>query len=113
MCTCYIVHSYGLHNDLTLSWAALYTGDFEAALWHAEAPERWRCKRSFFDWLLVFMDGMVAIPWHVLIRFGRWHDILARPLPKDTGRFRVSTATAHYAKGIAFAVLGNIEEVCT
>ncbi|GFG18029.1 hypothetical protein IFM5058_08793 [Aspergillus udagawae] len=56
------------------------------------------------DWLEAFF----AVRAHVMIRFGMWGDILSMPLPEDQELFCVTTATLHYAKGIAAAATGNI-----
>lgn len=58
------------------------------------------------DWLEYF----VSIRSHVLIRFGRWDDIAALHLPQDQRLYCVTTATIHYAKAIAAAAQGRIEE---
>jgi hypothetical protein len=42
---------------------------------------------------------------HVLVRFGRWHEILAEPSPGDPKIYRLSTPMHHYARGIAYATL--------
>jgi tetratricopeptide (TPR) repeat protein len=56
------------------------------------------------DWL----EGFVAMKMHVLIRFGRWQEIIAAPLPDDRDLYRVTTAMMHYAKGVAHAATGQI-----
>jgi tetratricopeptide (TPR) repeat protein len=56
------------------------------------------------DWL----EGFVSMKPHVLIRFGRWQEILDEALPEDRRLFCVTTAMLHYAKGIAFAATGQI-----
>ncbi|MGI9005211.1 MAG: hypothetical protein ACR2FU_03270 [Streptosporangiaceae bacterium] len=58
------------------------------------------------DWL----EGFVPMRLHVLIRFGRWAEIIATPLPADQERYCVTTAMTHYAKGIACAASGQIPE---
>jgi hypothetical protein len=58
------------------------------------------------DWL----EGFVPMKMHVLIRFGRWDDIIAEPLPADQGLYCVTTAMTHYAKGVACAATGRIGE---
>jgi tetratricopeptide (TPR) repeat protein len=58
------------------------------------------------DWL----EGFVAMRLHVLIRFGRWPEILAAPLPADPGLYLVTTAMTHYAKGVAHAASGHVAE---
>jgi tetratricopeptide (TPR) repeat protein len=58
------------------------------------------------DWL----EGFVAMRLHVLIRFGRWPEILAAPLPADPDLYLVTTAMTHYAKGVAHAASGHVAE---
>jgi hypothetical protein len=54
------------------------------------------------------VDGFMAVPLHVLIRFGRWQEILDEPAPGEA--FAVSTAMWHYARGVAFANTERIAE---
>jgi tetratricopeptide (TPR) repeat protein len=56
------------------------------------------------DWL----EGFVSMKLHVLIRFGRWHDILAEEFREDRALFCVTTAMTHYAKAVAHAALGDL-----
>ena len=32
----------------------------------------------------VFLEAFMTMPWHVMVRFGKWDDILAEPLRTDT-----------------------------
>jgi tetratricopeptide (TPR) repeat protein len=56
------------------------------------------------------LEGYYATRMHVLVRFGRWHDIIAAPLPDDPGLYLVTTAMHHYAKGVAHAALKDFRE---
>ena len=47
---------------------------------------------------------------HVLVRFGRGHDIIARALPVDRELYCVTTAMHRYERGVAQSALGNIAE---
>ncbi|KAK3186814.1 hypothetical protein K4F52_004560 [Lecanicillium sp. MT-2017a] len=58
------------------------------------------------DWL----EGFLAMRMHALIRFGMWEEVLKLELPKDQDLYCVCTALTHYAKGMAHAALGNIDE---
>ena len=58
------------------------------------------------DWL----EGFFSMRLHVLIRFGRWSDILELQLPQDQELYSTTTAMVHYAKGIALANLDRIDE---
>ncbi|MET9871437.1 hypothetical protein ABZZ16_35905, partial [Streptomyces sp. NPDC006386] len=56
------------------------------------------------DWLEAFLGMRV----HVLIRFGRWTDILALPAPTDPDLYSVTTALRHYARGVALSATGEV-----
>ena len=58
------------------------------------------------DWL----EGFVPMKLHALIRFGRWQDIVDTPLPADQDLYCVTTAMTHYAKGIACAATGRLND---
>jgi tetratricopeptide (TPR) repeat protein len=51
------------------------------------------------DWL----ESFVPMRLHALVRFGRWEEIIADPLPADPELYCVTTALTHYAKGVALA----------
>lgn len=57
------------------------------------------------DWL----EGYVAMKVHAQIRFGRWADIIAEPLPEDRELYCATTAMLHYGKTLAYAVLQEVE----
>lgn len=56
------------------------------------------------DWL----EGFVAMKVHVWVRFGRWAEILAEPLPADPDLYCVTTAMQHYARGLAYAATTQV-----
>ncbi|KAI0444668.1 TPR domain protein [Xylaria telfairii] len=58
------------------------------------------------DWL----EGFLAMRVHALIRFGRWQEIIDLALPTDPDLYSVTTAMTHYAKGVALAATGKVEE---
>jgi tetratricopeptide (TPR) repeat protein len=51
------------------------------------------------------LEGYYSVRTHVLVRFGRWHDILNETAPEDPGLYLVTTAMHHYARAIAAATL--------
>jgi tetratricopeptide (TPR) repeat protein len=57
-----------------------------------------------------FFESYMAIWVHVLIRFGRWRQIIDEPLPEDADLYGNLTATLLYAKGIAHAARGEVVE---
>jgi hypothetical protein len=58
------------------------------------------------DWL----EGFLAMRVHVLIRFGRWQDIIDLALPSDPDLYCVTTAMQHYAKGVAYSATSRVDE---
>ncbi|OJD32774.1 tpr domain protein [Diplodia corticola] len=102
---------YRLHDYHSLVYAAMFNGQSRAALdtvakmeEHLPASLLSVDSPPMADWLESFLSARL----HVLVRFGRWHDILALPLPADPHLYCVTTAMTHYAKGIAYAVTADI-----
>lgn len=102
-----------IHNLHLKVYAAMFLGQYYEALDAAEkiienAPEELlRIENpAMADWT----EGYVAVKAHVYIRFGRWQDIIDHPLPEDSELYSMTTATWLYAKGIARAVRGEIEQ---
>ena len=58
----------------------------------------------------IFLESYVTMPWHVMVRFGKWDDILAEPLYTDRDVFPATIATQHYARGVAYASKGMVPE---
>ena len=52
-----------------------------------------------------FVEPYIQYPFLTLVTFGRWDDILARPLPPLSLSY--SRGMVHYARGIAFAAKGD------
>lgn len=57
------------------------------------------------DWL----EGFLTMRVHVLIRFGRWQELLDLELPRDAELYCVTTAMMHYGKGVALAATGEVD----
>jgi tetratricopeptide (TPR) repeat protein len=53
-------------------------------------------------------DGFLAMPLEVLVRFGRWDDVLAAPEPPE--HFPLSRALRRCARGIALAAKGDVAQ---
>ncbi|OCF34471.1 hypothetical protein I317_04935 [Kwoniella heveanensis CBS 569] len=104
---------YRLHDYHTIVYAAMHCGQFFEAIRAVDGmenslvPEVLRVESPpMADWLEYFL----SVRPHVLVRFGKWDEILATPLPEDQHLYCTLTATLHYAKGIACAVTGKIPE---
>jgi len=59
--------------------------------------------------LVTTTEAYYAMKMHVLVRFGRWREIIEEPSPGDPSIYRISTPMHHYARGIAYATLQNPE----
>ena len=58
------------------------------------------------DWL----EGFVPVKQHVLVRFGKWQEILDQDLPDDAGLYCVTTAMMRYARAVAYASTERVDE---
>jgi tetratricopeptide (TPR) repeat protein len=56
------------------------------------------------------LEGYYSMKMHVMVRFGRWREIIEMPLPDDPELYPVTTAMQHYAKGVSYAFLKNFPE---
>jgi tetratricopeptide (TPR) repeat protein len=104
---------YRAHDYHFKIYGAMFLGQAQAALAAADQlaaaiPEELLRVQTppMADWL----EGFVPMKMHALIRFGRWDDIIAAPLPADQHLYCVTTAMTHYAKGVACAAAGHIGE---
>src|SRR6478752_6844650 len=87
--------------------AALFAEALTAAAeLRAALPETLLRTGAWADWL----EGFVPMGLHALIRFGRWDDILAEPIPEDAELYSVTTALLRYARGVAYAATGRVDE---
>lgn len=104
---------YRSHNYHFKIYGAMFLGRSRTALetvdqLEAAIPEELLRVRvpPMADWL----EGFLSMKMHVLIRFGRWQDIIDAPLPVDRELYCVTVAMMHYAKGVAFAASGYVDE---
>ena len=107
---------YRLHNYHFTVWAAMFDGQFSTALEYAEAaqrllgPDAVTCMLGDLPIGSMYLEAFTSLPWHVLIRFGKWEEIIKRPVKEDKDLYAGAVAIAHYARGVAFAVLGKTED---
>jgi hypothetical protein len=55
--------------------------------------------------LVATTEAYYAMKMHVLVRFGRWREIIEESLPGDPETYKVSIPMHHYARSIAYATL--------
>ena len=98
---------YFVHNIHFLSWSACMEGRYETAMKAARDLER-DIPKDFLHGFPQFADGFMPTPYHIMIRFGKWNEILAEPEPES---FRhISRTMRHYARGVAYSALGKTDE---
>jgi len=104
---------YRIHNYHFAVYGAMFLGQYGPALAAAEEliatmPE---------DFLRIpsppmadFFESYLAVKQHVFVRFGKWEQIIAQGLPTDPVLYSNLTAMIHYAKGVAHAALGQVDQ---
>jgi tetratricopeptide (TPR) repeat protein len=100
---------YRIHNLHFEMYGAMFLARPTQALAAAEAL-RETLPEPVVRYLPQFFEAFVAMRTHVLVRFGRWAEILAEPLPQDAELYSYTTAILRYARVVALANLGRIGE---
>lgn len=98
---------YRAHNFHFLAYAAMFDGQKEIAVNAANemvAQIPLETVRAFPD----FLDGFIAVPTHVMVRFGMWKELIGAPAPPAD--LEVTTAFWRYGRTVAFAAAGRVDE---
>ena len=98
--------AYYPHNIHFESIAAGMMGDSATALAAAQHLVEAIPEQAYRD--LPFFEDFRPIPYQALIRFGRWQEMVDAPAPGEELPF--ATAFWHYARGVALANLGRVDE---
>ncbi len=98
---------YRIHNYHFLVYGAMFDGQSELALRTAREIPKQVPAEMLID-QVDFLDAFMPMPLHVLIRFGRWEDILNEPEPAEY--LPMSRSIWHYARGVAFAATGKVAQ---
>ncbi|CAN5227904.1 tetratricopeptide repeat protein [soil metagenome] len=104
---------YRAHDLHFVVYSAMFSGQSKVVLTAADeladqlTPEVLSIESPpMADWL----EAFVPLKIHVLIRFGRWDQLIAEPLPEDTNLYCTTTATIYYGRGVAHAAKGQIAQ---
>jgi tetratricopeptide (TPR) repeat protein len=98
---------YFMHNVHFLSYAAMMQGRYQTAIAAARKIEQ-TIPADFLKNYMSMADAFMPTSLHVLIRFGKWNEILAEPEAEEARLF--SRAERHYARAVAYAALGQTQE---
>ena len=96
---------YALHNYHFITYGAMFSGDYKAALGAADGI-RAVMTQELLAWggMHRFGDTYCAVRYHVMVRFGKWAEILAEPILENDELNIYQIATLHYARALAFAL---------
>lgn len=98
---------YRIHNYHFLVYGAMFDGQSELALKAARDIKR-QVPEEMIRAQVDFLDAFMPTDLHVLVRFGRWEEILEQPEPADY--LPMSRSIWHYARTIAYASTNRVEE---
>ena len=107
---------YRMHNFHFTVWAAMFTGQFGKSLEYSEVmleyidKEAVTCMLGELPLGLMYLEPMRIVLLEVLVRFGKWDEILKRAIEQEKELYPSSVAMSRYARGVAFAALGRVEE---
>ena len=104
--------SYRCHNYHFKVYGAMFLGQYRPAIDAATemistlpADLLKTGSPPMADWL----EGFVPSKQHVLIRFGKWQEIIDQPLPEDQELYCMTTAIMHYARAVAYSATNQIQ----
>ncbi len=102
---------YRAHDLHFIVYSAMLQGQSQTALQAADelaaqlTPELLAIQSPpMADWL----EAFVPLRTHVLVRFGRWDELIAHPLPTDPELYCTTATTIHYGRGVALAATGQL-----
>lgn len=96
---------YAAHNRHMLAYAAMMTGRSQLAIDQIRTMVDEFPPEVMEEWSTI-MEGFAAMPYEVLVRFGRWNDILAEP--DDMPDYMPFTKAFRFAaRAVAYAAKGN------
>ena len=103
---------YVIHDFHFATYGAMFLGQYTPAIAAAEEliatiPEA--VLRIQSPPMADFLEGYLTMKQHVLVRFGKWHEIIAQTLPVDRELYCSTVAMIHYAKAVAHSALGHVD----
>jgi tetratricopeptide (TPR) repeat protein len=104
---------YRIHNYHFAAYGAMFLGQYQPAIEAANeliATMQEDLLRIPSPPMADFFESYIAIRLHVMVRFGKWEELLEISLPEDRALYCNTVAMTHYAKGVAHAALGQVPE---
>lgn len=102
----YIVHDFHM-----AVYGAILGGMEKTAMEVANQLNRIINEPMFSEYpdLVAYLEAYSALDIHIMVRFGRWKEILELSLPKDKHLMLFRSASLAYARGLALATLGDTD----
>jgi tetratricopeptide (TPR) repeat protein len=97
---------YRAHNYHFLAYAAMFAGRADEAIAASRDLVR-ELPMDVVKEMAPVLEGFLGVPYHALVRFGRWRELLEEPEPESWQKSR--RAYWHYGRGVAYAALGEVE----
>ena len=104
---------YRTHNYHFTIYGAMFLGQYTPAI---EAAQE-LIDRTPEELLMVpsppmadFLEGYLSMKQHVLVRFGKWQEIVDQEMPDNQELYCATSAMMRYAKSVAHSAMGNVEE---
>ncbi|GMV27276.1 MAG: hypothetical protein AMXMBFR58_33070 [Phycisphaerae bacterium] len=95
---------YVAHNRHFLAYAAMMEARYQTAIAAARDLQH-AIPDPILRKMAPAIEGLVATHYHVMIRFGKWEDILREPLPPE--HLLMTRAVHWYARSIAYSATGR------
>jgi tetratricopeptide (TPR) repeat protein len=102
-----LFHMYAAHNQHMLAYAALMTGQSKLAMRYVREMMK-DLPSEFVKENAALVESLGAVPMEVMVRFGKWDNILAEP-ENYPDYMPFARAFHHGARAIAFAAKGDTE----
>lgn len=104
---------YRNHNHHFVIYGAMFQGRYRAAMDAAHelidtTPEDFLRIES--PPMADAAEAFMAMKHHVMVRFGKWQELIDEPLPEDRELYAATTALILYTKTVAHSALGNIDQ---
>jgi tetratricopeptide (TPR) repeat protein len=96
---------YHRHNEHFIAWAAMLDGESATAMSAARKIGKDLPPEMVTGPLAETIEHVLSQPLYVMVRFGRWQDVLHEPAPPPN--FSFMHGLWHYARGLAFRHTGR------
>ena len=102
---------YRTHDHHFVIYGAMFLGQYTPAIRAAQelidtTPED--LLRIPSPPMADFIEGYLSMKQHVLVRFGKWREIVEQALPADQELYCSTTAMMLYARAVAYSALGDV-----